>query len=197
MHDLEKKKECIKNVKDVPTEVTNGGYAWKGITWEGYLEELVEWKGGDRSRISMGGAFSATDLNRRDYRCGTEGFNFNGSTFQKLIDRTTGTDDMVIPACSSREDFKRMFLLAFENLARLIEVPQLLIAEAGFPIRSSSLQVSYKGQLLPSGPVAHGGHWMFDPESSSILFLDMGFTEGDDDAKVLVEFEKDTGYGSP
>ena len=145
----------------------------------------------------MGGAFSATDLNQGKANCFPEGLNYNGSTFQKLIDRTTGTDDLVIPACSSKEDFRRLFLLAFENLARLIEVPQLLIAEAGFPIRTSSLSVSYKGEPLLSGPVKEGGVWMFDPKLSSILFLDMGFAEGDDHAEVLVEFEKDTGYGPP
>jgi hypothetical protein len=106
---------------------------------------------------------------------------YPGSPFEYFINLTGGK---VFTLCST--DFGKNLAAVGEDMASTVTHSKITLKHR--PI-VDSLRVTYKGNLLPGGPIEGGGKWYYDFDLNSISFYDLDFT-ADENSEIDVNYEK-------
>jgi hypothetical protein len=133
--------------------------------------------------------FTYNVLNANDLGCDGEdgmGWNYSASPYQFLID--SATVGKVFSLCGP----------GFGNLMAQIGneiVQNVSFSTIHLPDRPklSSIEVIYKGEVLPGGAKAERGFWLYDFDLNAITFHDLEFATDATD-RVTVRYDVDDGY---
>jgi hypothetical protein len=64
--------------------------------------------------------------------------------------------------------------------------------------RAGTVKITYQGRVLPPGPKAEGGFWVYDPQLNAILFHDLDFAGSNNSVEdVQVSYLEDSGQDLP
>ena len=149
-----------------------------------FLNELATLKGDIRDVI----VYAA--LGAEDFGCAPsgEGLNYVGSAHETVIKATHGK---VYKACDP--NFGNSLADLGQDLVQRVATPRMYLAARP---RQGTLVIRYHGQVLPGGPKADGGFWVYDYELNAVLFHDLAFAHGDTES-VEVSYREDNGIDLP
>jgi len=135
------------------------------------------------SKVKMFGVFGAQDLGCV-LSTGEDHFNYTGSKYKTIIDKTKGS---YFPVCA--HDFGKKLVDLGTQISQLVTFSRIPLPNRP---KLTSLNLTYKGQILPGGPKNQGGLWYYDYNSNSVIFYDLDFALGDNEA-VTINYEIDNG----
>ncbi len=149
-----------------------------------FLSELATLKGDIRDVI----VYAA--LGAEDFGCAPsgEGLNYVGSAHEAVIKATHGK---VYKACDP--NFGNSLADLGQDLVQRVATPRMYLAARP---RQGTLVIRYHGQVLPGGPKADGGFWVYDYDLNAVLFHDLAFAHGDTES-VEVSYREDDGIDLP
>lgn len=144
-----------------------------------FLQEMVKLKGNLKAvRVFT---VLATDENGCDTG---ESYTYAGSKYEALVTATKGDNYDI---CNN--NFGQQLADIGRKIVELVANSKLLLPQVP---RIDTIQVTYKGQVLPSGNKEDGAVWYYDPGINAIVFYDLNFAPGDEE-KVKVTFDIDDG----
>jgi hypothetical protein len=159
----------------------------------------------EQSEQSRGSSFSATnflssirskvssDRNIRFYGaldahglkgCDNRWNPYKDSPYEEVINATEG---FVLSACV---DFGQELARISENIATLIGDVSILLKHR--PVLDT-IEIRYKGVLLPSGPKEKGGVWYYSEKYNAIYFYDLNFAPDFSKDFVTLDYQVDDG----
>jgi len=111
-------------------------------------------------------------------------FHWEGSKFKELLGMVDGA---AYPICAP--DYSRNLIDIANRIAdNTGGLPKIYLNSIP---KVESIEVIYNGILLPGGPKASGGVWIYSKKGNAILFHDLDFAPGDDDQAVTVNYTDD------
>lgn len=141
---------------------------------------------GDR-KLYVYGALNANDLGCEG-ETGAGGFgpwNYAQSPYETFV--KSALVGKVFPLCAT--DFGARLASVGREIAQSLTRPTLFLANRP---RVESIEIIYKGALLPGGPKEDGGYWMYDYGQNAIHFHDLNFATDRND-RVQLHYQRDDG----
>lgn len=133
--------------------------------------DFVKYLVGKKGDIKL--VFGYGILGPKDFNCTDtdDAWNYKGSKYEEYI---TATNGKAVPICE--KDFgKAMLSIAQTIINSQVLTPKILLGAKPVP---GTIQVRYRGRLLPEGPKASGGIWVYDSSDNSVSFHDLAFATG-------------------
>lgn len=110
---------------------------------------------------------------------------YAGSPYEELVKAMGGK-----PYKLCDPQFGKLLADLAQQIFNVEQKPKLYLSDRP---KTSSLKVTYKGQILPGGPKEAGGFWQYDYWSNAIAFHDLKFIDPVSTQFVRVEFFADDG----
>ena len=153
------------------------GALYRAADFYDHLTQYVE----SNKILRFYGALAFADL--QNCRMGLK--KYAGSPFEEIINLSEG---MVISACSP--DFGLELAKVGRDIVSIVGSPSLLLKRRP---KVETLEIYYKGGLLPPGVKEGGGFWFYEEEVNTINFYDINFVEDIRNDHFRIEFDIDDG----
>ena len=111
--------------------------------------------------------------------------NYKRSQFEKIIDLSGG---FAISACI--RNFGNELARIGKDIVSILGLPDLVLKRR--PV-AETLEIYYRGELLPPGRREDGGFWYYEEESNTINFYNIDFIENVKDDYLRIAFDVDDG----
>lgn len=135
------------------------------ISAQDFLAQVVAMKHGRQELVHAYGAYKA-----KDFGC-DNALVYAGSPFEQLITATGGS---AYSTCSP--NFGGQLADLGRGIVSAVASSVILLKQRPQP---TSIRVTYKGDVLPGGPLSEGGKWMYDPTVNGVRFHDLLFVDFD------------------
>ncbi len=164
-------------VTDAPEQSTVGAAE--------FLQSLELIKG-SRDKIAGFGV-----LGPGDWGCPStdDDWDYRSSKFEQFLSQVNGKNYKLC------EDFGPGLAEMGKILVQLSISPKIFLEARP---RAGTVKITYQGRVLPPGPKAEGGFWVYDPQLNAILFHDLDFAGSNNSIEdVQVSYLEDSGQDLP
>jgi len=140
-----------------------------------YVEQMK----GDLKWATAYGIFEAEGLN-----CDRTEWRYAGSRYERIVN---GIGGKTYSLCTG--DFGEHLANLAQDIVKKIKSKRILLKIRPLP---RSIQIYFRGAILPGGSKSEGGFWTYDYNTNEIVFHDLSFAAGDNES-VEVRFIPDDG----